>query len=109
MQHPQRKSVVRFGLYEADLDSGEMRKAGLKIQVQQQPLKVLEALLEHPGEVVTREELRSRISRSENCGDFDKAIKVAVAKLRSAMGDSADNTGFIETLSKRAYRIIAYV
>src|SRR5437868_3675893 len=109
MQHPQRKSVGRFGLYEADLDSGEMRKAGLKIQVQQQPLKVLEALLEHPGEVVTREELRSRISPSENFGDFDQAVNVAVAKLRSALGDSADNPRFIETLSKRGYRFIADV
>jgi TolB-like protein/DNA-binding winged helix-turn-helix (wHTH) protein/Tfp pilus assembly protein PilF len=86
-----------------------MRKAGLKIQVQPQPLKVLESLLEHPGEVVTRDELRSRIWPSESFGDFDQAVNVAVAKLRSALGDSADNPRFIETLSKRGYRFIADV
>ena len=109
MQPTRRRFVVRFGLYEVDLDSGEMRKAGLKIQVQPQPLKVLEALLEHPGEVVTRDELRSRIWPSESFGDFDQAVNVAVAKLRSALGDSADNPRFIETLSKRGYRFIADV
>jgi TolB-like protein/DNA-binding winged helix-turn-helix (wHTH) protein/Tfp pilus assembly protein PilF len=109
MQPTRRKSVVRFGLYEVDLDSGEMRKAGLKIQVQPQPLKVLDALLEHAGEVVTREELRARIWPNESFGDFDQAVNVAVAKLRSALGDSADNPRFIETLSKRGYRFIADV
>lgn len=109
MQPTRRRAVVRFGLYEVDLDSGEMRKAGLKIQVQPQPLKVLEALLEHPGTLVTREELRSRIWPSESFGDFDQAVNVAVAKLRSALGDSADNPRFIETLSKRGYRFIAAV
>jgi TolB-like protein/DNA-binding winged helix-turn-helix (wHTH) protein/Flp pilus assembly protein TadD len=109
MPPTRRRCVVRFGLYEVDLDSGEMRKAGLKIQVQPQPLKVLEALLEHPGEVVTRDELRSRIWPSESFGDFDQAVNVAVAKLRSALGDSADNPKFVETLSKRGYRFIAEV
>ena len=88
---------------------GEVRKAGLRIRVQQQPMKLLEILLEHPGEVVTREELRSRVWADESFGDFDQAVNIAIAKLRSALGDSAENPRFIETLPKRGYRFIADV
>ena len=102
-------SVVRFGAYEVSLQSGEVRKAGLRIRVQQQPMKLLEILLERPGEVVTREELRSRVWADESFGDFDQAVNIAIAKLRSALGDSADNPRFIETLPKRGYRFIADV
>jgi len=102
-------SVVRFGTYEVSLQSGEVRKAGLRIRVQQQPMKLLEILLERPGEVVTREELRSRVWPSESFGDFDQALNIAVGKLRSAFGDSAENPRFIETLQKRGYRFIADV
>jgi TolB-like protein/DNA-binding winged helix-turn-helix (wHTH) protein/Flp pilus assembly protein TadD len=102
-------SVVRFGTYEVSLQSGEVRKAGLRIRVQQQPLKLLEILLEHPGEVVTREELRSRVWPSESFGDFDQALNIAIGKLRSALGDSAENPRFIETLPKRGYRFVADV
>jgi TolB-like protein/DNA-binding winged helix-turn-helix (wHTH) protein/tetratricopeptide (TPR) repeat protein len=102
-------SVVRFGTYEVSLQSGEVRKAGLRIRVQQQPMKLLEILLEHPGEVVTREELRSRVWPSESFGDFDQALNIAIGKLRSALGDSAENPRFIETLPKRGYRFIADV
>jgi len=102
-------SVVRFGTYEVSLQSGEVRKAGLRIRVQQQPMKLLEILLEHPGEVVTREELRSRVWPGENFGDFDQALNIAIGKLRSALGDSAENPRFIETLPKRGYRFIADV
>ena len=102
-------SVVRFGTYEIALHSGELRKAGVRIRVQQQPLRLLEILLEHPGEVVTREELRSRIWPNENFGDFDQAVNVAIAKLRGALGDSADNPRYIETLPRRGYRFIADV
>jgi TolB-like protein/DNA-binding winged helix-turn-helix (wHTH) protein/Tfp pilus assembly protein PilF len=77
--------------------------------VQQQPMKLLEILLEHPGEVVTREELRSRVWPSESFGDFDQALNIAIGKLRSALGDSAENPRFIETLPKRGYRFIADV
>jgi TolB-like protein/DNA-binding winged helix-turn-helix (wHTH) protein/Tfp pilus assembly protein PilF len=77
--------------------------------VQQQPMKLLEMLLEHPGEVVTREELRSRVWPSESFGDFDQALNIAIGKLRSALGDSAENPRFIETLPKRGYRFIADV
>src|SRR3984957_4219376 len=102
-------SVVRFGTYEVSLQSGEVRKAGMKIRVQQQPLKLLEVLLERPGEVVTREELRSREWPNESFGDFDQAVNIAIAKLRSALGDSAENPRYIETLPKRGYRFIADV
>jgi len=103
------KSVVRFGTYEVSLQSGEVRKSGLRIKVQQQPLKLLEILLQRPGEVVTREELCSRVWPNETFGDFDQALNIAIAKLRTALGDSAENPRFIETLSKRGYRFIADV
>src|ERR1700685_2966712 len=102
-------SVIRFGTFEASLQSGEVRKAGLRIRVQQQPMKLLEILLEHPGEVVTREELRSRVWPNESFGDFDQALNIAIGKRRSALGDSPENPRFIETLPKRGYRFIADV
>ena len=100
---------MRFGTYEVSLRSGEVRKSGLKIRVQQQPMKLLQILLERPGEVVTREELRGRVWPDESFGDFDQAVNIAIAKLRSALGDSAENPRFIETLPKRGYRFIADV
>jgi len=109
MEPLQPNSVVRFGTYEVSLQSGEVRKAGLRIRVQQQPMKLLEILLEHPGEVVTREELRSRVWPGESFGDFDQALNIAIGKLRSALGDSAESPRFIETLPKRGYRFIADV
>src|SRR6516225_2143643 len=109
MERLRHNSVVRFGTYEVSLQSGEVRKAGLKIRVQQQPMKLLEILLERPGEVVTREELRRRVWPDESFGDFDQAVNIAIAKLRSALGDSAENPRYIETLPKRGYRFIAEV
>jgi TolB-like protein/DNA-binding winged helix-turn-helix (wHTH) protein/Tfp pilus assembly protein PilF len=102
-------SVVRFGTYEVSLQSGEVRKSGLRIKVQQQPMKLLEILLERPGEVVSREELRGRVWINESFGDFDQALNIAIAKLRTALEDSAENPRFIETLPKRGYRFIADV
>jgi TolB-like protein/DNA-binding winged helix-turn-helix (wHTH) protein/Flp pilus assembly protein TadD len=109
MESLQPNSVVRFGTYEVSFQSGEVRKSGLRIRVQQQPMKLLEVLLERPGEVVTREELRSRVWPNESFGDFDQALNIAIGKLRSALGDSAENPRFIETLPKRGYRFIADV
>src|SRR5277367_5185811 len=109
MESLQPNSIVRFGTYEVSLHSGEVRKSGLKIRVQQQPMKLLGILLERPGEVVTREELRSRVWPNESFGDFDQALNIAIGKLRSALGDSAENPRFIETLPKRGYRFIADV
>jgi TolB-like protein/DNA-binding winged helix-turn-helix (wHTH) protein/Tfp pilus assembly protein PilF len=102
-------SVVRFGTYEVSFQSGELRKAGMKIRVQQQPMKLLQILLERPGEVVTREELRNRVWPNESFGDFDQAVNIAIGKLRSALGDSAEHPRYIETLPKRGYRFIAEV
>src|SRR5579864_135297 len=109
MEPVRHMAIVRFGTYEVSLQSGEMRKGGVRIKVQQQPMKLLEILLERPGEVVTREEFRSRIWVDESFGDFDQAVNIAIAKLRSALGDSAENPRFIETLPKRGYRFIADV
>ena len=102
-------SVVRFGIFEVSFQSGEIRRAGLKIRVQQQPLKVLQILLERPGEVVTREHLRTRLGAQETFGDFDQALNIAIGKLRSALGDSSESPRYIETLPKRGYRFIADV
>src|SRR6202051_4682608 len=109
MEQSRATSVVRFGTYEVSLQSGEVRKAGLRIRVQQQPMKLLGILLERPGEVVSREKLRRRVWADESFGDFDQAVNSAIAKLRSALGDSAENPRFIETLPKRGYRFIADV
>jgi TolB-like protein/DNA-binding winged helix-turn-helix (wHTH) protein/Tfp pilus assembly protein PilF len=109
MEPLRRTSVARFGTFEVSFDSGEVRRAGLKIRVQQQPLKLLQILLERPGEVVSREQLRSRLWAGESFGDFDQAVNIAIGKLRGALGDSAENPRYIETLPKRGYRFIAEV
>ena len=100
---------MRFATYEVSFQSGEVRKSGLRIRLQQQPMKLLEILLERPGEVITRDELCSRVWPNESFGDFDQALNIAIAKLRTALGDSAENPRFIETLAKRGYRFIADV
>jgi eukaryotic-like serine/threonine-protein kinase len=99
--------TIRFGEFEADLHGGEVRKSGSRIKLQDQPFKVLQILLEHRGELVTREELQSRIWPEETFGDFDHAVNVAVGKLRAALGDSAENPSFIETVPRRGYRFVA--
>lgn len=106
MSESVRDSKTRFGVFELDMRSGELRKAGTRISLQDQPLKVLNALLEHPGEVVTREELKRQIWPNDSFGDFDHAVNVAVAKLRAALGDSADVPRYVETLPRRGYRFI---
>jgi len=99
--------TIRFGAFEADLPSGEIRKSGSRIKLQDQPFKVLQILLERPGDLVTREELQSRIWPEDSFGDFDHAVNVAVGKLRAALGDSAENPSFIETVPRRGYRFVA--
>jgi len=106
MVQPGRNGTTRFGVFELDRRSGELRKAGDRIRLQIQPLKVLTALLDEPGAVVTREDLKHRIWPEESFGDFDHAVNVAVAKLRAALADSADTPRFIETLPRRGYRFI---
>jgi DNA-binding winged helix-turn-helix (wHTH) protein/tetratricopeptide (TPR) repeat protein len=97
---------ARFGVFELDPRAGELRKGGTRIRLQIQPLKVLMALLEEPGAVVTREQLKARIWPNDSFGDFDHAVSVAVAKLRAALADSADTPRYIETLPRRGYRFI---
>ncbi len=96
--------VVRFDCYEADLDSGVLRKRGLRIRLPGQSFEVLASLLEHPGQVVTRDELQHRLWRDEVFVDFDHNLNTAIARLREALADSADRPRFIETLPKRGYR-----
>ncbi|MCU1273366.1 MAG: Serine/threonine protein kinase [Bryobacterales bacterium] len=106
---PQSPHVIRFGLFEVDLSARELRKSGLKLKVHEQTFQVLSALLEHPGEVVTREELRRKLWPGETFVDFDHGINTAVKKLREVLGDSADNPRFVETLARRGYRFLAPV
>jgi DNA-binding winged helix-turn-helix (wHTH) protein/Tol biopolymer transport system component len=98
---------VRVGLFEIDLTSGELYKSGRKIALQQQPFRVLSALIERPGEVVTRENLHSELWPSDTYVAFDEGLNTAIRKLRAAFGDSADNPRFIETVPRRGYRFIA--
>src|SRR6516164_6892367 len=100
------ESSAQFGVFDLNLRTGELRKAGTRIKLQDQPLKVLLALLEQPGEIVAREELKRRIWPEESFGDFDHAVNVAVAKLRAALSDSAETPRFVETLPRRGYRFI---
>jgi TolB-like protein/DNA-binding winged helix-turn-helix (wHTH) protein/Tfp pilus assembly protein PilF len=101
--------LIHFGVFEVDLKAGELRKNGLKIKLQEQPFLILSLLLEQPGEVVTREELRQKLWSTDTFVDVDHRLNVAVKKLRNALGDSADNPRFVETLARRGYRFIAPV
>ncbi len=100
---------IRFGAFEVDLRAGELRKQGLRIKLQEQPLQVLAMLLQHPGDVVTREELQKKLWPADTFVDFDHGLNKAITKIREALGDSADNPRFIETLPRRGYRFIAPV
>jgi TolB-like protein/DNA-binding winged helix-turn-helix (wHTH) protein/Flp pilus assembly protein TadD len=100
---------VRTGLFEIDLDSGEVRKEGRKVPVQEQPFRVLAVLLEHAGEIVTREELQGWLWPADTYVGFDEGLNTAIRKLRVAFGDSAENPRFIETIPRRGYRFIAPV
>ena len=100
---------MRFGIFEADLRAGELRRNGSKIKLQDQPFQLLALLLERPGEVVTREELRGKLWPADTFVDFDHGLNAAVKRLRGALGDSAENPRFIETLSRRGYRFLVPV
>jgi DNA-binding winged helix-turn-helix (wHTH) protein len=101
--------IARFGVFELDLGAGELRKSGAKLRLQEQPLQVLAVLLEHAGDVVTREELRNKLWPSDTFVDFDHSLNTAVNKLREVLGDSASNPRFVETLARKGYRFIAPV
>src|SRR5215813_4207705 len=98
--------MVRFGSFEVDPTAGELRKQGVKVKLQEQPFQILVMLLEHRGQVVTREALRSRLWPCDTFVDFDHGVNKAMTKLREALGDTAENPRFIEILAKRGYRFI---
>jgi len=101
--------IFRFGAYEVDPGSGELRKSGLRLRVQEQPLQVLLVLLERPSEVVTREELQQKLWPADTFVNFDHSLNTVINKLREALSDSASNPRFIETLARRGYRFLAPV
>ena len=97
---------IRFGPFEADAAAGELRKDGRLIRLQELPFQLLLSLLDRPGEVVTRDELRQRLWPDDSFGDFDQGLNTAINKLREALGDSAAGPKFVETVPKRGYRFI---
>ena len=101
--------IVRFGLFELDLVTGELRKKGVKVSLQEQPFQVLAMLVAAPGELVTREALRQRLWPDTVFVDFEHGLNKAVAKIRTALGDLAQSPRFVETLERRGYRFIAPV
>ncbi len=101
--------TVRFGDFEADLSAGELKRSGLKLRLAGQPFEILSVLLERPGEVVTREELRARLWPDNTFVDYDHSLNAAINKLREALGDSAEEPRFVETLPRRGYRFVGRV
>jgi Tol biopolymer transport system component/DNA-binding winged helix-turn-helix (wHTH) protein len=99
----------RFGAFEIDLVAGELRRNGLKVKLQEQPLQVLGLLLERPGEVVSRDDLRNRLWPADTFVDFDHSLNAAIKRLRDGLGDSAENPRFVETVARRGYRFLAPV
>src|SRR5271154_3621101 len=104
-----RGHLIRFSVFELDLDSRELFKQGRKLKMQGQPFEVLVALLDRPGEVVTREELRQKIWPSDTAGDFDQGLNRAINKVREALGDSAETPRFVETFPRRGYRFVGSI
>jgi len=98
------RRTVRFDTFELDVQAGELRRQGVRVRLQDQPLQILEMLLEHPGELVTREKLREQLWPSNSFVDFDHGLNRAINKLREALGDSAETPRYIETLARRGYR-----
>ncbi len=101
--------IVRFGVFEANLETGELRKNGVKVPLQGQPFQVFATLMEHSGGLVTRDELRQKVWPEDTFVDFDHALNTAITKIRIALGDDADNPRFVETLPRRGYRFIGRV
>jgi TolB-like protein/DNA-binding winged helix-turn-helix (wHTH) protein/Tfp pilus assembly protein PilF len=106
---PATGQLIRFGAYELDIRAGELRKSGIRIKLQEQPLLVLQALLENPGAVLTRDDLQKRIWPADTFVDFDHGLHAAVNRLRAALNDSADNPRYVETVGRRGYRFIGQV
>ena len=112
MQPPQASPSarnIRFGVFELDLTSGELRKNGARLRLQEQPFQILTALLERPGEVVTRDDLRQKLWPGDTFVDFDHSLNTAVNKIRETLGDSASKPHFVETVARRGYRFIGTI
>ena len=110
MQEPhQVRGQVRFGVFEVDLRTGELRKRGLRVRLQEQPFQVLAMLLERSGEIVTREELQKKLWPADTFVDFDHGLNKVINKIREALSDSAENPRFVETVARRGYRFLAAV
>jgi len=92
--------IIRFSTFEVNLHTGELRKRGGKVKLQEQPFQVLAALLERPGELVTREELRSKLWPADTFVDFNHSLNAAIKRLREALGDSAETPIFVETVAR---------
>lgn len=103
------RALVRFGAFELDHHSGELRRDGARVRLQDQPLQILLILLEHPGKIITREDLKQKIWPSDTFVDFDHGINNAIKRLREALGDNAEAASYIETLPRRGYRFIAKI
>jgi DNA-binding winged helix-turn-helix (wHTH) protein len=103
--HPAR-AVVHFGIFEVNLGARELRRQGIKIRLQDQPFQILEMLLEHLGEITTREQLRQRIWPADTFVDFDQGLYNAINKLREALRDTAETPRYVETVPRRGYRFI---
>jgi cholera toxin transcriptional activator len=101
--------VLRFGVFEADLAAGELRKNGTRVRLQEQPFQLLAFLLQHPQQVISRTELREKLWTVDTFVDFDHSLNTAINKLREALGDSASSPRFIETIARRGYRFLASV
>jgi TolB-like protein/DNA-binding winged helix-turn-helix (wHTH) protein/Tfp pilus assembly protein PilF len=106
---PSKATLLSFGTFKVDLKTSELRKAGIKQKLAPQPFQVLQALLEHPGEVITREQLRDLLWPDHTSVDYDLAVKKAINRLREVLGDSADSPRFIETIPRQGYRFLAQV
>jgi DNA-binding winged helix-turn-helix (wHTH) protein len=103
------RRIVRFGVFEVDLEQRELRRGGLRVRLQDQPFQLLAALLERPGEMVTREELRSKLWPGDTFVDFDHSLNAAIKRLRDALGESAETPNFVETIPRRGYRFIGQI
>ena len=101
--------LIRFSTFEVNLHTGELRQRGQKVKLQEQPLQLLAALLERPGELVTREELRGKLWAADTFVDFDHSLNAAIKRLRDALGESAERPIFVETVARRGYRFIGHV
>jgi len=106
---PNQKRLAQFGPYQADLRTGELRKHGIRLRLQEQPFQVLAMLLLNPGELVTREQLQKRLWPGDNLVDFDHGLNTAINKLREVLSDSSATPKYIETLPRRGYRFLAGV